>query len=172
MYQRLIATACVLLLPRHKAGAYILLFMKDLQQMPEFCYSLHSQHMPVLFIRLLAGACTLLLSRDWMERLLKKKIDINRKFDFPLLTDVFGTKAICKDSLQDPDYWQSYPDYQTTPLIFALYCQDFVFTHNLLQWGANPNLPDSKVLTPLMHAVKLVSDTTVSHTHTHTHMLT
>ena len=151
IYQRLKADACVSLFPMLAKSTCIWLFTKGSKQVPMFCY--------------LPKNVFLLLPRDWLEKLLKKKIDINKRFDYPLLMDVFGTKAIRNGCLQDPEYWQSYPDYQTTPLIFALHCQDFTFTHNLLQWGANPNLPDTKTLTPLMHAVKLVSHTCMLQTH-------
>lgn len=151
IYQRLKADACVSLFPMLAKSTCIWLFTKGSKQVPTFCY--------------LPKTVFLLLPRDWLEKLLKKKIDINKRFDYPLLMDVFGTKAIRNGCLQDPEYWQSYPDYQTTPLIFALHCQDFTFTHNLLQWGANPNLPDTKMLTPLMHAVKLVSHTCMLQIH-------
>ncbi|XP_076462850.1 uncharacterized protein LOC143295161 [Babylonia areolata] len=93
----------------------------------------------------------------WISLLLRRKVDINCSFDYPLLTDVFGSKSLRTEKLQDPDYWQRYPGCQTTPLIFALHCKEFEFTGNLLRSGANPDLADGHSLTPLMNAVKLNS---------------
>ncbi|KAL8586753.1 hypothetical protein ACOMHN_061266 [Nucella lapillus] len=93
--------------------------------------------------------------QQWLEKLIQKKVDVNCHFDYPLPTDVFGTKALKSAGLEAPGYWQSYPRHQITPLIFALHSKDFELTGRLLQLGASPNLADGKSLTPLMHAVKL-----------------
>lgn len=46
---------------------------------------------------------------------------------------------------------------KTTPLVTAMSNDDMEVTRYLLKNGANVNLPDQTGLTPLMHAVRLVS---------------
>jgi len=47
---------------------------------------------------------------------------------------------------------------KTTPLLTAIYNDDLEVVHYLLKHGANVNLTDAKGLTPLMHAVRMVSE--------------
>jgi ankyrin repeat protein len=90
-----------------------------------------------------------------LAHLINENVSLNVLFDYPLQTDLFGRGAL--KSIGDPDYWQAYPDSLITPLIFALHCKDFEVVKKLLLAGANPNATDGGSLTPLIHAVKLVS---------------
>ncbi|KAI8773698.1 poly [ADP-ribose] polymerase tankyrase-like [Biomphalaria glabrata] len=90
---------------------------------------------------------------DFIEKLLKAKIDLNQYFDLPLNPDL--ATIVTSESKKDPDYWISYPGVKTTALFAAICCLEFTISYNILAWGANPNLVDGNDLTPLMYAVLL-----------------
>lgn len=82
------------------------------------------------------------------------KVSLNTLYDHPLPDPLLlGASIPC----EQPDYFGSQGKELTSPLIFAIRNYDFGLARYMLLKGANPNFPDSDGLTPIMHAVRMVS---------------
>lgn len=75
--------------------------------------------------------------------------------DYPDVdVDVFGSKL---PSGENRYYFQPYSDTRVSPLIHCIIKDDFTTAKMLIEHGASINFADSNKMTPLMHAVRVVS---------------
>ena len=100
--------------------------------------------------------------RDLCRDLLKRGAQINILCDYPEInTKLFGYKStkVFKSEELFADYQQDHNIrlQQMSPLICAILYRDFNTVKFLLENGANANLCDRVNCTPLMHAVRVVS---------------
>ena len=104
--------------------------------------------------------CILLTSpREWLEVLTGDgSVCLDTLYDHPLPDPLLLGASI---SVEQPDYFETHSGDKTTPLIFAIRNYDFGLVKYMLQTGASPNFPDSRGLTPMMHAVQMVSSVSI-----------
>ena len=86
--------------------------------------------------------------------LIYKGLSLDTLFDRPL-PDVllFGARL----DTPCPDYFTTKGPESVSPLILAIRHYNFGLARYLLKKGANPNFKDSMGFTPLIHAIKMVS---------------
>lgn len=96
-----------------------------------------------------------LFCRDYLNLLVEAGADVNVSYavNWPTVPLFDITIAHCLLDYSRPLTTNG----TSTPLLTAMYNSDTEVVRFLLKNGANVNLPDQNGVTPLMHAVKLVS---------------
>ncbi|KAL5008431.1 hypothetical protein ScPMuIL_014012 [Solemya velum] len=85
----------------------------------------------------------------WIELLVKRGASLDVLFSYPI--DHHFNTVIQREL----DYFEMYTSPTISPVILAINVLDMELLRLLLKQGASPNMPDSRGLTPMMHAVRL-----------------